>query len=122
MAATGTDFTHTERPSWSWLWQAVSGVALLALLALHMIAHHFVVEGGLRTHAEVVAYLQTPIILVIEHLFLATVTVHALLGVRAVLFDLGLTPGTERRITRGLTAAGAATVVYGVWLLWAVAG
>jgi hypothetical protein len=43
-----------------------------------------------------------------------------MLGVRAVLFDLGPTPAIERRITRWVTGVGVATVVYGVWLLWAV--
>jgi succinate dehydrogenase hydrophobic anchor subunit len=115
-----TQFTHRERPTWAWVWQAASGVTLLVLLTVHMIAHHFVVEGGLRTYAEVVDYLRSPVILVIEHLFLLTVTVHAVLGVRAVLFDLGLTPADERRVTRWLTAVGALTVAYGIGLLWMV--
>lgn len=115
-------FASRERSSTAWLWQAATGVALLVLLTVHMIAHHFVVEGGLRTYAEVVDYLRSPVIFVVEHLFLATVTLHAMLGVRAVLFDLGPTPAIERRITRWVTVVGVATVVYGVWLLWVVAG
>jgi len=114
-------FASRERSSTAWLWQAATGVALLVLLTVHMIAHHFIVEGGLRTYAEVVDYLRSPVILVVEHMFLVTVTLHAMLGVRAVLFDLGPTPANERRITRWVTGIGIATVVYGVWLLWAVA-
>ena len=113
-------YTRRERPTIAWVWQAATGVLLLVLLTVHMIAHHFIVEGGLRTHAEVVAYLRSPVIFVVEHLFLVTVTVHAMLGVRAVLFDFGLAPATERRVTRWLIAIGSLTVVYGVWLLWAV--
>jgi succinate dehydrogenase hydrophobic anchor subunit len=114
-------FTSRERPSWTWVWQAGTGVALLILLTVHMIAHHFIVEGGLRTYAQVVDYLRSPVIFVTEHLFLAVVTVHAMLGVRAVIFDLGLSPRSERRVTGWLTGIGVVTVIYGVWLLWVVA-
>ncbi|HEX6254299.1 MAG TPA: hypothetical protein VFZ70_00675 [Euzebyales bacterium] len=118
---TDPGFAAGERPSWAWVWQAGTGVALLVLLTVHMVAHHFVVEDGLRSYAEVVEYLRSPVILVTEHLFLATVTLHAMLGVRAVILDLGLSPRGERRTTRWLAALGVATVGYGVWLLWAVA-
>lgn len=115
------DFATPERPARGWVWQAATGVVLLVLLTIHMVAHHFIVEDGLRTYAQVVDYLGSPIVFVVEHLFLVTVTVHAALGVRAVLLDLGPAPATERRITAWLTVVGVATVVYGVWLLWAVA-
>lgn len=120
IAQTDSAYARRERHTTAWLWQAASGVLLLVLLTVHMIAQHFVVEGGLRSYVEVVAYLRSPVILVVEHLFLLTVTLHAMLGVRAVLFDFGLAPATERRVTRWLIAVGALTVVYGVWLLWAV--
>jgi succinate dehydrogenase hydrophobic anchor subunit len=118
---THSEFAQPQRRSAAWLWQAASGVVLLALLTLHMIANHFVVDGGIRTYAQVVDYLRTPVIFALEHLFLLTVTLHAMLGVRAVLFDFGLTPATERRASTVLAGLGAVTVAYGVWLLWAVA-
>ena len=62
---------------------ALTGAALLPLLALHIIANHFVAEGGLRDYADVVSYLSHPVILGLETLFLVVVTAHALLGVRA---------------------------------------
>jgi succinate dehydrogenase hydrophobic anchor subunit len=104
------------RRGWGWLLQVVTGVLLIGLLALHMIANHFVVEGGLQTYDEIVDYLRTPIILVLEVLFLVFVTWHGLLGLRAVLFDYGFSARTERLITRILTGVGVATVVYGLWL------
>ena len=36
-----------------WLVQAISGLLLVLVLGLHMVAHHFVVEGGLRDYAQV---------------------------------------------------------------------
>lgn len=111
---------RTGAGSWSWIWQAVTGVAIIFLVGLHMIAHHFVVEGGLRDFEQVRAYLRHPVILPLEVLFLIVVTAHALLGVRAILFDLGLSDSAERRISQTLTALGALTVGYGLWLTWVV--
>jgi succinate dehydrogenase hydrophobic anchor subunit len=76
-------------PSWGWFLQAITGLALVVLLAVHMVAQHFVAAHGLRDYAEVVAYLRNPLVTAIELLFLVTVTTHALLGVRAIVFDFG---------------------------------
>jgi succinate dehydrogenase hydrophobic anchor subunit len=105
-----------------WLIQVVTGGLVLVLVTLHMIANHFIVPGGLRGFADVVAYLRTPVILVLEVAFLIVVTWHGMLGLRAVLFDFGLSPRTERLITRVLTVVGVATVVYGLWLTAIVIG
>ncbi len=105
-----------------WLVQAFSGLLLLLLLALHMIANHFVVEGGLRTYADVVAYLSNPIIFVWEIVFLVVVTLHAALGVRAVLLDLGPSARAQRVINWGLAVLGVVAVAYGVWLTLLIQG
>ena len=36
---------RATRHSWTWFVQAFTGVLLLILLSLHMIAQHFIVEG-----------------------------------------------------------------------------
>ena len=53
----------------SWQWTAWSGVALLALVTIHMVAHHFVVQrvGGLRTYRQVLEYIGNPWIFIIEN-------------------------------------------------------
>jgi succinate dehydrogenase hydrophobic membrane anchor protein len=104
---------HADR---SWLVQAVTGMLVLGLVTVHMIANHFVVPEGLRDYAQVVEYLSNPLIVVLEVLFLGTVTWHALLGLRAVIFDLGLSPALERLVTRVLLVVGVLTVGYGLWL------
>ncbi|MER3418980.1 MAG: hypothetical protein C4343_07855 [Chloroflexota bacterium] len=103
-------------PSRSWVAQALTGVGLLALVTIHMIANHFIVPRGLRNFADVVAYLSNPIIVAIEVTFLVLVSWHGLLGVRAILFDFGFSPRTERWISRILAVVGVATVSYGLWL------
>lgn len=111
-----------EARDWSWVWQAVSGVLVLALVTLHMIANHFVVPEGLRNFDEVLDYLSNPLIVFLEVSFLVIVTWHALLGLRAVLFDFGFSAGVERAITRVLIVVGVITVAYGLWLTAVIVG
>jgi succinate dehydrogenase cytochrome b556 subunit len=102
--------------SWSWILQALTGALLLVLLGLHMVVQHFVVEGGLRNYQQVVEYLSNPFVFLLETAFLVVVTWHALLGVRAILLDLGLKPATERKLSTALTIVGVVAIAYGIWL------
>lgn len=119
MAATTPIEQTSAHRSRTWKATAGSGVALLALVTIHMVAHHFVVEevGGLRTYAQVLDYIANPIIFVIEILFLVVVTTHAMLGLRSVLFDFGLSVRAKRTVARGLLVLGIVTVAYGVGLI-----
>ncbi len=107
----------------AWRWTAFTGVALLVLVTVHMMAHHFVVRstGGLRTYEQVLDYVATPVIFVVEVLFLVAVTIHAMLGIRSVLLDLGFGERGRRRIDRALLVLGAITVTYGTVLVAALA-
>ena len=113
-------FDQESKPAVAWLWQVVTGVGLVVLLGLHIVANHFVAKGGLRDYAAVVAYLRNPIILVLEILFLVCVTAHALLGVRAIFLDLGLSDRVEQILTRTLKWIGVLTVAYGLVVMWFV--
>jgi len=113
-------FEQKPAPSWGWIWQAITGAGLIVLLALHMIANHFVAPEGIRDFQQVIEYLRTPIIVILEVLFLVFVTGHALLGVRAILFDFGLSERTEKRVSLALTVIGVLTVAYGLWLTWTI--
>ncbi len=104
-----------------WLMQAVSGVALAFLLGAHWVVQHLVATGGLRDYAAVKAYLSHPGAVALEALFLALVVLHALLGVRAIVTDLGLTPRGQRRWDLGLALLGVLALGYGGWLLWVLA-
>ena len=108
--------TRERASSWSWILQALTGALLIVLLGMHIVVQHFVVEGGLRDYQQVVAYLSNPFVFLLEVAFLITVTWHALLGVRAIILDLGLTPATERKLSTTLTVIGVMAVAYGIWL------
>jgi succinate dehydrogenase hydrophobic anchor subunit len=103
----------------TWRWTALTGVALLVLVTIHMVANHFVVEevGGLRTYQQVLDYIANPVIFVLEIVFLVIVTWHSMLGLRSVLFDFGLSERRRRLLNRGLAVLGVLTVAYGVVLI-----
>ncbi len=103
-----------------WLVQAISGLLLVLLLLLHMVAHHFVVEGGLRNFQEVLAYVSNPAIFFLEVVFLIVVTSHAMLGMRAIILDLGLSENATRTVNWVITLVGAAALIYGIWLAIAI--
>jgi succinate dehydrogenase hydrophobic anchor subunit len=111
------------RRSRTWKATAYSGVALLVLVTIHMVAHHLVVEGigGLRTYAQVLDYISNPAIFIIEALFLVVITAHAMLGLRSVLFDFGLSTRAKRVVTRGSVVLGIVTVAYGMTLIGVLA-
>ncbi len=121
--ATDRDETPPGSRSRTWRWTAVSGVALLALVTVHMVANHFVVKqvGGLRTYRQVLEYIGNPVIFAIESVFLIVVTVHSMLGLRSVLLDFGLSATTKRLLDRGLLALGLVTVGYGFVLIGVLA-
>lgn len=111
------------RSSRAWWWTALTGAALLVLLTVHMVAHHFVVEdvGGLRSYEQVLDYIANPVIFTLELFFLIVVTIHALLGLRGVLFDLGIGVRARRRTDLLLWLLGLVTVGYGFFLLGTLA-
>jgi succinate dehydrogenase / fumarate reductase membrane anchor subunit len=113
-------FEQEPKATTSWLWQVITGVGLVFLLGFHLVAQHFIVKGGLRDFADVVTYLRNPLVLVLEVLFLVCVATHAMLGVRAILLDFGLTDRAEQWLSRVLTGVGILTVGYGLLVTWVV--
>ena len=105
-----------------WLLQVITGIGLVVLLGLHMIAHHFLVEGGLRTYQDVLTYIANPTVFLLEVIFLLVVIPHAFIGLRAILLDLGPSPRTSRILDVLLTVMASATLIYGVALFVVLQG
>jgi len=114
---------HAPRSAGSWIATTLSGVALLLLLTIHMVANHFVVAsvGGLRSYHQVLEYIANPAIFTIEAIFLLFVTVHAMLGLRGVALDLDPSPRAQRWIDVGLITLGLTTIGYGAFLIGTLA-
>jgi succinate dehydrogenase hydrophobic anchor subunit len=111
------------RSAREWRATTLTGVALLVLLTVHMVANHFVIDsvGGLRDYDQVLDYIASPLIFTIESFFLLFVTVHAMLGVRSVLHDLDPGPRLRRWLDVGLVTLGLATLGYGYFLIGTLA-
>jgi len=116
-----TRWRRRPRPTFAWLAQVVSGVLLLVLLTMHMVAQHFMVSGGLRTYDQVIDWIRNPVVFVVEALLLVCVTWHGIAGVHAILLDLGLRGRAERIAARVLLDLAVVTILYGLWLLWMLA-
>lgn len=112
--------TKRDRSGSLWLIQAFSGLLLVFILGLHMVAHHFVVEGGLRNYQQVLDYVSNPAIFITEIIFVVVATIHALLGVRAIYTDLRPSAKGSKTVNWVLGIFGAVTIVYGIWLALAL--
>jgi succinate dehydrogenase hydrophobic anchor subunit len=102
-----------------WLLQALTGAMLVGVLAVHLVAQHFLAPGGLRDYASVVEYLRQPLAAVIEVMLLGSVVVHVCLGLRSSLVDV-LGEAALRRVSIGLAFAGVVAIAYGLWLVTAL--
>ena len=103
-----------------WLVQVISGLLLILLLVLHMVAHHFVVEGGLRTYQDVLDYISNPLVFVLEIIFIIVVTPHAMLGLHGILLDLGPGERAKKTITWIIRILTIVVIGYGIWLAFAL--
>ncbi len=109
-----------DRSGSLWLIQAFSGLLLVAILGTHMIAHHFVVEGGLRDYQQVMDYVANPVVFTIEVLFVIVAVVHAMLGMRAIITDLRPSAGKLRAANWVLGIFGALAIGWGLYLALAL--
>ncbi len=106
----------------SWLILAFSGLALIPILGLHMIAHHFIVEGGLRTFQDVIDYISNPVVFALEVIFLIVVTPHAMLGLYGIIIDLGPSHRVKTGIVWIFKVITVIVIGYGIWLAIALQG
>jgi succinate dehydrogenase hydrophobic anchor subunit len=63
-----------------------------------------------------VDYISNPAIFVITLIFLVVVTIHAALGLRAILIDLQPSASVRRVIDWVLIVVSVAAIIYGIWL------
>ncbi len=97
-AWTGRDaWRGTRLGLWAWLLQRVAAVLLVVVIALH---------------------LRNPFVRSVQALLLGLVLLHGLLGLRAILLDLGLPVGTHRVLFVGALALGVALFALAWWWRW----
>lgn len=109
--------------TWVWLIKIATGPLLVLVLILHLAVNHYLgsMSSGLMTYDDVILYYQNPIIPAIEILFLVTVMIHCLTGLRGIILDMNPSRPVLRIITWLLVLLGISSVVYGTWLALIIA-
>lgn len=102
-----------------WRWQRWSALALLPLVAFHIVFQYFVVGIDNIDYATVSAKMSTGVLLVIDVLLLATALTHGLLGLRAIIVDYARSAAAARRATAAILVFTAAAMLYGLLALGA---
>jgi succinate dehydrogenase hydrophobic anchor subunit len=103
--------------AWLWLAKIVTGVLVIVLILVHIVVNHLVVQGGLLTYADVIAYVATPGIALLESCFLVIVVTHSLLGFRGIVLDLNPSSKLVWFLDIFLVFLGSAAILYGIWLM-----
>ncbi|MEM3086869.1 MAG: hypothetical protein QXO51_00120 [Halobacteria archaeon] len=110
---------HRGSGAAAWLFQRVSGIALIGLVGLHFWLVHFAdLEGAWSVKAIADMHIKQLSILAVDYALLGFALAHGLSGVRNILVDMKLWPGGERTIRDALSAVGIATFVYGTFAFW----
>lgn len=119
-AATPED-RHLHRSSGmaAWLFQRVSGLALIGLVGLHLWLVHFVDPSGVWSVKTIAGmHVKQVTILAVDYALLGLALAHGLNGLRNILVDMKVWPGGEKTVTDGLAAVGIATFIYGTFAFW----
>ena len=104
---------------WPWLGQRVTAVLVFATIVVHLVLTHYIAIGQL-SFDNIGERLAGGVVLVNDVVLLVAVVYHALNGLRMVVLDWGLSNVAGRRVFDiVLWLVGIATVVYGIWALWA---
>lgn len=110
--------------TWAWAFQRLSAVLLIAFLAVHLYASHFMDVGSetgeepLITFDEVSIRLDQLLYIVVDYGMLSMVLLHGLNGFRTVLFDFDMFVKRRKMIDVTLWVVGIATLIWGIIILF----
>ena len=107
--------------AWLWMFKIFAGLMIVIILGVHFVVNHLVAPSGLLSYADVIAYYNNPLIVVMEIIFLIFVVSHALVGMRSIVLDLNPSDRALRLVDRGLFVFGAIAIAYGAWLALIIA-
>ncbi len=98
--------------TFEWLFQRVSGVALLVILFVHFILMHYLGDGAV-TYDKVAPRLASPYYKAWELLFLSLALYHAMNGVKLLIDDYVHRPGWRMVLTSANWVAALALLIFG---------
>jgi succinate dehydrogenase hydrophobic membrane anchor protein len=96
--------------------QRLTAVALLLFLFMHIILMHYPPRE--MEYSNIVLYMQSPLMKVVESLFLFSVLVHALAGSYVVLTDYQAISKLKKLFAVVLPLAGIAAFIWGAITIW----
>lgn len=102
---------------WAWILQRVSAVVLLLLLGIHMFVMHYIPGEPLIEFASVQVRVKSLLFQVVDAGLLSFVLYHAFNGLRAVIFDFGVSEGWQRTVNWVLIVAGVGLFILGILAL-----
>ena len=105
---------------WPWLGQRVTAVLVIVTIMVHLVLTHYIAIGEL-SFDNIADRLAGGAVLINDIVLLVAVVYHGLNGLRMVVLDWGLSNVAGRRVFDVvLWLVGIATIVYGIWALWAL--
>ncbi len=110
-------YRYTRVGWWAWVLQRVTGIALVLYLLVHIGVISTAIAGE-GTFDDTLAFLQTPVFVVLDLLLLAAVVYHAANGVRIILLDLGIGIRAQATAWWTVMALTTGTVLAGATLTW----
>ena len=104
---------------YGWLLQRITAALVFIALGAHFWVIHYVVVGEDITYNSVLHRFGNPWLVTMDIALLTTGVYHALNGVRAVIFDFGLSAKAQRAVTWGLIVVGLLALLFGINALMA---
>lgn len=103
---------------WSWLFQRITAVLLIVMLAIHLVFTHIIGIGNLN-YESIGERLAHAGFIAVDVILLAAGVFHALNGLRMVLMDYWFTSRRHAMVLSIiLWVVGIVALVYGTWALW----
>ena len=91
---------------WAFWLHRLSGLAIIFYLLMHILVISTIV-GGQANFNNAMAFLKSPIFVLLEMGLIGCITLHGLNGIRVVLFDLGMGIKRQKEIFVGMAIAAA---------------
>jgi succinate dehydrogenase / fumarate reductase membrane anchor subunit len=113
---------HVVRPAtglWAWLLQRVTAALIFIALGAHIWVLHYDKAGDEITYQTVLHRFGSPWLVTMDVALLVTGIYHALNGLRAVIFDFGLSAKAQRTVTWALAVVGVLALLFGINALMA---
>lgn len=118
------DGGRSPRAFWPWFLQRVTGVALVALLFVHIGVNQFGNLGKDLRHADLILFsdvasrLERALWWALDVTLLACVLFHGCNGIRNIAIDMGVSGRTRRTVTALLLIVGLVGLVFGILTLY----